>query len=226
MGINTSNYLDADPASSGDINSENFAFEERMVPLHLAGLERALQVGCMNGTRVVSFSEAAPGVPIDGLEINETFVNIARNNVRAAGLASRSRIILGDILSPPPELQQASYDLVYATNNTLGYLDPAAALASMCTLSRGNVLVSLFSDERFTDEIARNYFAQMKMDINNMSIQGNQFVFDDGSNGLTIVRRFNRDEVLDWGGELTDTPLGFYALFPATSHITEKRAVK
>jgi SAM-dependent methyltransferase len=215
MEITRTNYALADPGRNDPNmwpNAANFAFEEQVVPLHLAGLERGLQVGCMDGTRVVSFSKAAPGVHVDGLEINETSTAIARQNVRDAGLASH--IILGDIMAPPPELQPASYDLVYATNNTLGYLDdPRVALDRMRSLSRGKVLVSLFSDERFTDKIAREYFTRMKMDIDALSIQGNDFIFDDGNSDPTIIRRFNRDEVLAWGGKLTKTPLGFYALF-------------
>lgn len=58
----------------------------------------------------------------------------------------------------------------------------------------------------------------MKMDTNTMSIEGNIFYFDNGDGDPSTVRRFSRNEVLAWGGELTETPLGFYVLLPAIGH--------
>ena len=213
------NFLlaDAHPGSPS-LSAENYAYEEQAIPLQLRGVRRGLQVGCMNGTRVVRFSKAAPHAHIDGIEISETSVAIARRNVAEAGLDAT--ILLGDITNPPPLLQPKSYDLVYALNNTLGYIpDIQRALDTMRMLSADKVVLSLFSDERFTNDVALSYFGSMDIDPKGVEIDGNTFYVPDADGKLTTIRRFSRDEVLRWGGKIKETPLGFYVVLSAAADL-------
>jgi SAM-dependent methyltransferase len=215
--VNDRNFLLADAHPGSPLLSvANYAYEERAVPLQLHGVKRGLQVGCMNGTRVVRFSQAAPHAHIDGLEISEASVTIARQNVVEAGLGST--IFLGDITEPPDELQLNYYDLVYSLNNTLGYIpDAQKALDNMRALSTGKVVLSLFSDERFSNDTALAYFASMEIDPSSVVIENDTFYLPGTNDSHYAVRRFNREEVLDWGSEIKETPLGFYAILAASA---------
>lgn len=180
-------YLLADAHPNSPIVSvANYVYEERAIPMQLAGLDRGLQVGCMDGTRVVRFSQKAPHTHIDGIEISKTSWKIACQNVAEARPRLHSKIYLGDITNPPDELQPDSYDLVYALNNTLGYIpDAAEALRRMRLLSSGQVVLSLFSDERFTDDVAFPYFASMGIDPASVASEGNTFYLPEADGGVT-----------------------------------------
>lgn len=213
------NFLLADAHPNSPLLSvANYAYEERAIPLQLQGVQRGLQVGCMNGTRIVRFSQAASHANIDGLEISEASVDIARQNVSETGL--NSTIFLGDITAPPKELQSQSYDLVYCLNNTLGYIPELhKALTNMRALSTGKVVLSLFSDERFTNDVALDYFASMEIKRDEIEVEGNTFYLPGTESSRYAVRRFSRNDVLAWDSEIKETPLGFYAILAASKEI-------
>jgi SAM-dependent methyltransferase len=191
------------------LNRANYEFEEAYMPLQLQGISRGLQVGCMNGTRVVRFSEQAPTTRIDGMEIAPDHVAIARQNVAKAGLDAR--IIIGDITSHTYRPLER-YDLVYCLNNTLGYIpETQKTLAGMRALSRRAIAMSVFTDDKLTDAAALEYFASMGFAPDAVEIDGNTFHMTADNGDVSTVRRFNRDELISWGAVLTDTPLGYYA---------------
>jgi hypothetical protein len=58
--------------------------------------------------------------------------------------------------------------------------------------------------EKFSDDLAKEYFESIGLSIDN--IQGNTFVMED----FTKVKRYDRQTVDNWGGEVTETPVGYF----------------
>jgi len=76
--------------------------------------ERALDLGCGVGAAMLCLGARCSGVHIDGLELQPDMAALARQNVEANGAADRMRILDGDILNPPAELEADSYAHVFA----------------------------------------------------------------------------------------------------------------
>lgn len=158
----------------------------------------ALQVGSMDGTRILRLLEKRPDVRITGLEIDAALAERARENLTS--VSAKTSIVTGDILDPPADLQRSQY--VLCLNNTLGYIaDEPSALSQMKKLG-ARVIVSVYG-EQCTDALAREYFLLLGLEIDH--IENHHFIFKD----FTSVKRYTREEVERWGGEITETPLGY-----------------
>lgn len=180
--------------------AQNYRFEHQLLVELLRQDARVLQVGSMDGARAVRLLKARSDLQFTGLDIEEDLITIARQNTDQAGVAAR--FILGDIVDPSPELDRRHFDYVLCLNNTLGYIpEQEAALRSMRSLG-GQVLISVFG-EKFTDQLARDYFASLDNAIKR--IEGDTFILKDD----WLVRRYAHAEVEGWGGEVRETPLGY-----------------
>jgi len=76
--------------------------------------DRALDLGCGVGAAMLCLGARCAGVKIDGLELQPDMAALARQNVEANGATDRMRILDGDILNPPAELEADSYAHVFA----------------------------------------------------------------------------------------------------------------
>jgi len=76
--------------------------------------ERALDLGCGVGAAMLCLGARCSGVKIDGLELQPEMAALARQNIEVNAAADRMRILDGDILNPPAELEADSYAHVFA----------------------------------------------------------------------------------------------------------------
>lgn len=76
--------------------------------------DRALDLGCGVGAAMLCLGTRIDGIEIDGLELQPHLAELAQANIQANGFEGRMRVINGDILSPPSELEEESYAHVFA----------------------------------------------------------------------------------------------------------------
>lgn len=89
---------------------------------------RCLDLGCGGGDVTVALARMAPQGLVVGIDLDETGVQIARDEAREAGLGN-VEFRIADVTDPPTE--PATYDLVYARFVLTHLADPAAALDSV-----------------------------------------------------------------------------------------------
>ena len=189
--------LDNIPPSMRD----NYLYETKLLSEKLPKNSTLLQVGSMDGERAIRLLNVRPDLKITGLEIEEPLVKLAKQKVSKAGVNMEP--IRGDITNPP---DLPKFDYVICLNNTLGYISSQQkALAGMRKLGK-EVIVSVYG-EKFTDDLARKYFEAIGLSIN--SIQDHTFLMED----FTAVKRYDRGTVESWGGDITETPVGYFCLF-------------
>jgi len=180
---------------------DNYLYETKLLSEKLPKNSTLLQVGSMDGERAIRLLNVRPDLKITGLEIEEPLVKLAKQKVSKAGVNMEP--IRGDITNPP---DLPKFDYVICLNNTLGYISSQQkALAGMRKLGK-EVIVSVYG-EKFTDDLARKYFEAIGLSIN--SIQDHTFLMED----FTAVKRYDRGTVESWGGDITETPVGYFCLF-------------
>ena len=159
----------------------------------------ALQVGSMDGERIIRLLTLRPGLRLTGLEIEPELVDLARANIATAGLIAE--VVVGDVTKPP---KLPRFDTVLCLNNTLGYIkDPERAIAEMRRLGT-TVGISVYG-EAFDDALALAYFSSLGLSIDGI----NDNVVSIADFGL--IRRFTQSDVASWGGSVRETPIGYFA---------------
>lgn len=73
---------------------------------------RALDLGCGVGAAGLALLTRAPGIAVDGLEIDAEMARLAAENASLNGFADRFRVLLGDVQSPPRAVASAGYEQV------------------------------------------------------------------------------------------------------------------
>lgn len=180
-------------------NRDNYLKEIELLRHEFSANAQILQVGSMDGSRVIRLLEARPDLKITGLEIEADLVEFARQNLKAAGLYAD--FIQGDITAPPT---LPHFDYVICLNNTLGYIpDQTKAIENMKQL--GQVIISVYG-EKFIDDLALSYFKSIHLDVN--QIKNDFFIMKD----FTTVKRYSKIEVESWGGKIIDTPIGYLCM--------------
>lgn len=104
-------------------------------------------LGCGAGWSAIGIAQAYPNVKVDGYDLDEASVDLARRNVDEAGLAERVRIFLRDASDPG---LYGKYDLVTAFECLHDMSNPVGALGVMKSLA-GERGVVLIMDERTAD---------------------------------------------------------------------------
>ena len=185
----------------GDIpqpNRENWLKEIELLRGELPQNARVLQVGSMDGTRVIRLLEVRPDLKITGLEIEAPLVELAQQKVAEAGF--NADFIHGDITNPPA---LPRFDYVICLNNTLGYIpEQAKAITGMRKL--GKVIIISVYGEKFDDDLARAYFESIQLKIDR--IENDNLIMKD----FTTVKRYSKNEVEGWGGKIAETPIGYF----------------
>jgi SAM-dependent methyltransferase len=183
------------------LNRQNYEFEHELLVNKLPKHASVLQVGSMDGRRAIRLLEVRPDLKFTGLEIEEPLIDLARANVKNAGV--NATFVAGDITAPLADL--SNFDFVICLNNTLGYIsEERQARDNMKRLGR-QVFVSVFG-EAFTDTLAHEYFASMGLMIKR--IENDRFMLAE----FNEVRRYTKSQVQDWGQIVTRTPLGYLCL--------------
>jgi 2-polyprenyl-3-methyl-5-hydroxy-6-metoxy-1,4-benzoquinol methylase len=104
-------------------------------------------IGCGGGWSGIGMARAYPKVQVDGYDLDEASVELARVNVAEAGLEQRVRIHHRDAADPS---LRGRYDLVTAFECVHDMADPVGALRTMLGLARDNGSV-IVMDERVGD---------------------------------------------------------------------------
>ena len=186
-------------------NKENWLAEIKLLKNEITQNAKVLQVGCMDGTRIISLLKARSDLNITGLDIEKEFLAIARENLKKQHL--KAQLVEGDITK---RLPLSGFDYVICLNNTLGYIrDDKTATENMKRLGK-KVVISVYG-EKFTDDLGLAYFKSIGLKINR--IEDNIFQTDDSDN----IKRYTRNEVNSWGGEVTETPIGYYCVIDAAA---------
>jgi len=92
-------------------NRDNWIHEIKLLNQKLPKNAKVLQIGSMDGTRIINILKARPDLQLTGLEIDSELVEIANKKVPEVNF------IHGDITNPP---SLEKFDYVICLNNTLG----------------------------------------------------------------------------------------------------------
>ena len=189
--------LDKIPA----LNKKNWLYEIELLKQELKPDTTVLQVGCMDGTRIIALLKERPDLQITGLDIDKSLLDLARQKFNKEKI--NATLILGDISKP---LSIPKFDYVICLNNTLGYIEEEEKAIKNMKRAGKKVIISVYG-EKFTDQLAQEYFSALGLKIINIS--NNTFYFDDFSK----VKRYPRDEIIKWGGNVLKTPVGYFCVF-------------
>lgn len=182
------------------LNKENWLFELDFLKNNLKSKASVLQVGSMDGNRIIHILGVRPALKITGLEIEADFVKMAKEKISKTNLTAK--FIHGDITAPQI---LPKFDYCICLNNTLGYIpDEKAAIRGMKTL--GNVVIISVYGEKFNDDLAKKYFKSIRLDIE--SIVENKIVLKD----FGVVKRYTKNEVESWGGKIIESPVGYIVI--------------
>jgi SAM-dependent methyltransferase len=182
-------------------NRQNYLFELEWLARQLPHGCRVLQVGSMDGMRVVRLLEVRPDLVLTGLEIESDLVTLARQTVLEHDMDAE--FVHGDATAPPVEL--GSYDYVICLNNTLGYIPEAELAVKQMKKLAGIVVLSVYG-EKFDDELAQRYFAAIGLAVR--EIVDDMIMLRDFSS----VQRFPHSAVVGWGGDVIETPIGYLTI--------------
>ena len=123
---------------------------------------RIAEVGCGEGLAAITIARAYPNAEVDGFDLDEASVVVARSEAVAAGVADRARFEVRDAADPTID---GNYDLVMAMEMLHDVPDPVGILRTMRTLA-GETGTVLVVDERTeedftvpTNEMERFFYA-------------------------------------------------------------------
>lgn len=108
---------------------------------------RVADIGCGVGWSSIGIAEGYPNAQVDGFDLDEPSIQIARENAAAAGVADRAQFHTRDAGDPA---LAGRYDLVTAFECVHDMSDPVGALRTMRRLA-GETGVVLIVDERVGD---------------------------------------------------------------------------
>ena len=185
------------------LNRENWLWESAWLIKNLEPNASVLQVGSCEGSRIVNIMKERPDLRITGIEIDPILHEMALEHFETTGTDAQS--VLGDITNLEDTKGLGHFEYCLCLNNTLGYIpDEEAVLTQMKRLA-DTAIISVYG-ENFTDDIARTYFAALKLEVTR--IEGNALHMSD----FGIVRRYTKEAVAKWGGEIIKTPLGYLSM--------------
>lgn len=182
------------------LNRENWLLELELQCNMLPEGASLLQIGCMDGTRIVEILNKRRDLKVTGLEIEKDFVALAEKNLKNVGL--RAKLICADITTFETSNR---YDFVTCLNNTLSYIPETAKAVEHMRKAADVTIISVYA-EQFDEAKAEAYFQALHTTVT--SSDKNFFHVK----GFGAARRFTRADVESWGGEITETPLGYLSV--------------
>lgn len=181
-------------------NKDNWLEEIELMAKVISPKAEVLQVGCMNGIRIMALLAKRPDLDITGLDFDQEIIDIAKYNFKKYGI--EAKLVHADITTPP---KMEKFDYVTCLNNTLGYIpEEEKAIANMKKLGKTTIL-SVYG-EKFTDDLAKEYFKSINLEL--LGIENDIFHTKEFVN----VKRYTREEVKAWGGRIIETPIGYFCV--------------
>ncbi len=151
------------------------ALTELQARLEAGGPVRIAEVGCGEGLAAVTVARRFPNAVVDGFDLDEASIAVARKAAADAGVSERVRFFVCD--AADAELDGA-YDLVMAIEMLHDVPDPVGVLRSMRRLA-GEAGAVLVVDERTEDsftaeapEMERLFYAFSTLHCLAVSMQG------------------------------------------------------
>ena len=181
-------------------NRDNWLYEIKLLGELLPQNSNVLQVGSMDGTRIIKLLSARPDLSLTGIEIESQLVELAKTNISKAGL--NADFIHGDITKPK---DLPKFDYVICLNNTLGYIPDEEIAINNMKLLGNNVIISVYG-EKFNDNLAREYFKAINLEV--FKVINNIIFLKD----FTKVKRYTEKEVESWNCTILETPIGYFCI--------------
>src|SRR3989339_1730281 len=175
-------------------NKANWLKEIKQVAKEIKKNATVLQVGCMNGVRIIALLKERPDLQITGLDIEKEFLKMARKNFKKCQI--KAKLIHGDITK---SLKIKKFDYVICLNNTLGYIpEEERAIENMKNLGE-KVIISVYG-EKFTNELAKKYFQSINLEL--QKIKKNIFHTKEFVKVIFSSRRRHTRLVSDWSSDV------------------------
>jgi 2-polyprenyl-3-methyl-5-hydroxy-6-metoxy-1,4-benzoquinol methylase len=111
---------------------------------------RVVEIGCGEGVAAVAIAQAYPGVQVDGFDLDEASIEVARRHAADAGVADRVTFEVRDVTDGSVT---GTYDAAFAFEMIHDLARPVAALQAMRILTAGGG-VCIVADEKVDDEFA------------------------------------------------------------------------
>jgi predicted O-methyltransferase YrrM len=93
-------YINADELENLPIlNRDNYLFETKILQQELSQNAQVLQIGSMDGMRILRLLKVRPDLHLTSLELEEELVKVAKQNMSAAGISAK--FVTADITDPP-----------------------------------------------------------------------------------------------------------------------------
>ena len=198
--VTKENYVECDVLEQlPKLHRDNYNFETEYLTQHLPRNATVLQVGCMDGTRILHLHQKRPDLKLSGLEIEHDLVITARNLLSKNTIPAT--IIEGDITNHPT---LPYFDYVICLNHTLGYIPQQEKAMEMMKKLGKHVIISVYG-ETWTPQLAQEYFKTLKLSIK--ETHGKKFILSDG----WPIHRYTKKDLESYS-KINPTPLG-YLLF-------------
>jgi SAM-dependent methyltransferase len=158
--VTARNFMECDALEKiPQLYRDSYNLETEFVLSLFALNATVLQIGSMDGARIMWLLEKRPDVQITGLEIDEEVVKISKENFK-----NKAIILLGDITNPP---HLGTFDYVICLNNTSRYIkDYEKEIQEMKKLGK-MAIISVYA-EKFTDDRAKEYFTVLQLPVATM----------------------------------------------------------
>jgi 2-polyprenyl-3-methyl-5-hydroxy-6-metoxy-1,4-benzoquinol methylase len=146
---------------------------------------RIAEVGCGEGLAALTIARAYPSAEVDGFDLDDASIAVARAEASAAGLSDRARFEARDAADPAIA---GDYDLVMAIEMLHDVPDPVGILRTMKRLAGADgtvVVVDERAEERFTvpaSEMERFFYSFSTLHCLAVSMQ------DGGAGTGTVMR--------------------------------------
>lgn len=98
--------------------------------------QSVLELGCGAGVASLCLAVRVPGLVLTGLELQDSYANLARQNAARNGLSMT--VLTGDLSSPPADLRAASFD--HVISNPPYFIAGTQAPAADRTIARQETL--------------------------------------------------------------------------------------
>jgi SAM-dependent methyltransferase len=161
------------------------ALPDVQAKLTSGGKVRIAEIGCGEGLASITIARAYPNAEIDGYDLDDASIVVARQAAADAGVADRARFEVRDAADPAIS---GDYDLVMAIEMLHDVPDPVGILRTMRRLAGGQGAV-LVVDERTedaftvpTNEMERFFYSFSTLHCLAVSMQ------DDGAGTGTVIR--------------------------------------
>lgn len=139
---------------------DNWLFELDYLADSLPIKSNIIQVGCMDGTRLLSLLNRRPDLNCTGLDCEADLLELAKEKLNDFEV----KLVLVDITKYRPVTNEDKFDYAICLNNTLGYIDDAeSAVNNMKSL--GKTVINSVYGEEFTNDLAKDYFECLGINI-------------------------------------------------------------